>query len=77
MRLKEWFAWHFPEMTKIVNDNTIYAKLVNLFDAKRDSINDDLKEAISEITMDDEKAQEIIEAAKISMGMDMSESDAL
>lgn len=25
MRLKEWFAWHFPEMTKIVNDNTIYA----------------------------------------------------
>ena len=77
MRLKEWFAWHFPEMTRIVNDNTIYAKLVNLFDAKRDSINDDLKEAISEITMDDEKAQEIIEAAKISMGMDMSESDAL
>ena len=56
MRLKEWFAWHFPELTKIVNDNTIYAKLVNLFDAKRDTINDDLKEAISEITMDDEKA---------------------
>ena len=21
MRLKEWFAWHFPEMTKIVTDN--------------------------------------------------------
>ena len=25
MRLKEWFAWHFPELTKVVNDNTIYA----------------------------------------------------
>lgn len=30
MRLKEWFAWHFPEMTKIVNDNHIYAKIVAL-----------------------------------------------
>ena len=77
MRLKEWFAWHFPELTRIVNDNTIYAKLVLLFDGKRESINDELKEAISEVTMDDEKAQEIIEAAKISMGMDMNETDAL
>ena len=77
MRLKEWYAWHFPEMHKIVNDNTIYAKLVNLFDGKRDTINDELKEEIAAITMDEEKAQEIIEAAKISMGMDMTESDAL
>ena len=38
MRLKEWFAWHFPEMTKIVNDNQIYARLVNLFEAKRDNV---------------------------------------
>ena len=21
MRAKEWYGWHFPEMTKIVNDN--------------------------------------------------------
>lgn len=21
MRLKEWYAWHFPELTKVVNDN--------------------------------------------------------
>jgi len=31
MRLKEWYAWHFPELTKLVNDNQIYAKLVHLF----------------------------------------------
>jgi len=21
MRLKEWYSWHFPELTKVVNDN--------------------------------------------------------
>ena len=26
MRLREWYGWHFPEMTKIVNDNLMYAK---------------------------------------------------
>ena len=47
MRLKEWFAWHFPEMTKIVNDNTIYAQLVNLCDARRDNLTEDRKEEIA------------------------------
>jgi nucleolar protein 56 len=57
MRLKEWFAWHFPELTKIVNDNQIYARLVNLFDGKRDAVKDDLKEEITAILLDEEKAQ--------------------
>ena len=77
MRLKEWFAWHFPEMTKIVNDNQIYARLVYLFDGKRDPICDDLKEEITAILLDEEKAQQIIDAAKITMGMDMKDSDAI
>jgi len=46
MRLKEWFAWHFPELTKVVNDNAIYAQLVNLFDGKRDNCVEDIKEEI-------------------------------
>ena len=65
MRLKEWFAWHFPELTKIVNDNTIYAKLVYLLDANRENVTDEMKERIEEITKDEEKANQIIEAAKI------------
>lgn len=77
MRLKEWFAWHFPELTKIVNDNTIYAKLVYLFDANRENVTDEMKDRIEEITKDEEKANQIIEAAKISMGMDMNEGDQL
>lgn len=26
MRVREWYGWHFPEMTKIVSDNIAYAK---------------------------------------------------
>jgi len=77
MRLKEWFAWHFPELTKIVNDNGIYARMVNLCDARRDNLTEDLKDEIQAITLDEEKAQQIIDAVKISMGMDINDNDAL
>ena len=30
MRVKEWYGWHFPEMTKIITDNIAYAKVVLL-----------------------------------------------
>ncbi len=29
MRVREWYGWHFPEMTKIVPDNIQYAKTVH------------------------------------------------
>jgi nucleolar protein 56 len=67
MRLKEWFSWHFPELTKIVNDNNIFSKLVHFIE-KRENITDDMKEQLVDIVLDDEKAQQIIDAAKISMG---------
>jgi len=67
MRLKEWFGWHFPELTKIVNDNHIFSKLVNFIE-KRENINDEMKDDLTSIVLDDEKAQQIIDAAKISMG---------
>ena len=31
MRVREWYGWHFPEMTKIVADNIKYAKAVRRF----------------------------------------------
>jgi nucleolar protein 56 len=77
MRLKEWFAWHFPEMTKIVNDNQIYARLVLLFDAKRDACNDEALDEIKDIMLDEEKAQQVVDAAKISMGFEMRDEDSL
>ena len=55
MRLKEWFSWHFPELTRIVNDNIIFSKLVYMIE-KRENINDEMKEQINDIVLDDEKA---------------------
>ncbi len=28
MRLREWYGWHFPELSKVVTDNLIYTKTV-------------------------------------------------
>ena len=28
MRVREWYGWHFPEMTRVVGDNILYAKTV-------------------------------------------------
>ena len=30
MRVREWYGWHFPEMTRIVADNVLYARAVSL-----------------------------------------------
>jgi len=76
MRLKEWFSWHFPELNKIVSDNLIFSKLVHFIE-KRENINEDMKDGLAAIVLDEDKAQEIIEAAKISMGQEMSETDVL
>ena len=76
MRLKEWFSWHFPELRKIVSDNLIFSKLVHFIE-KRENINEDMKDGLAAIVLDEDKAQEIIEAAKISMGQEMSETDVL
>ena len=76
MRLKEWFSWTFPELTKIVNDNIIFTKLVHLIERK-ENVTDDVHAEIAAIVLDEEKATQIIEAAKTSMGQDMSETDVI
>ena len=30
MRLREWYSWHFPELSKIITDNSTYARAVSL-----------------------------------------------
>lgn len=30
MRIKEWFGWHYPELTKILSDNLAYVQVVKL-----------------------------------------------
>jgi nucleolar protein 56 len=76
MRLKEWFSWHFPELGRIVTDNAIFSKIVHRLE-NRDNATDEIKEELTDILHDEEKAQQIIDAAKISMGQDLNETDAI
>lgn len=76
MRLREWYSYHFPELVKIVNDNYLYARVAQVIKDRKDAINDgDLEEKLEEILQDSGKAQAIINAAKSSMGMDISAID--
>ena len=34
MRIKEWFGWHFPELFRIISDNTMFVKVVQLIEVK-------------------------------------------
>lgn len=85
MRLKEWFSWHFPEMGKIVNDNIIFTKLVHKIGKREniiaalesDSKTEALKEQLTDILLDEEKSQQILDAARISMGQAISEADTM
>lgn len=67
MRIKEWYSWHFPELARLVSDNRVYVRLVDLI-GNKNSVNDDLLPAIEEITTDGDLATQVLEAAKISMG---------
>ena len=70
----EWYGWHFPELVKIINDNYMYAKLAKAMKDKSTLTEESLEE-IEEIVSDPAKAKQILEAAKSSMGQDLSEVD--
>ncbi|ESR53317.1 Nop domain-containing protein [Citrus sinensis] len=74
MRVREWYSWHFPELVKIVNDNYLYARVVKLIEDKS-KLTDDMVPALTDILGDEDKAKEIVEAGKASMGQDLSAVD--
>uniref|UniRef100_A0A672LYF3 Nucleolar protein 56 n=1 Tax=Sinocyclocheilus grahami TaxID=75366 RepID=A0A672LYF3_SINGR len=76
MRVREWYGYHFPELIKIVNDNSMYCKLAKLI-GNRKELTEEMLQAIEEITMDSGKAQAILDASRSSMGMDISPIDLI
>jgi len=75
MRLREWYSWHFPELSKIVTDNMTYAKAVILIGMRTNVKNLSIEE-LSEV-MPEEIAQQVKEAAEISMGTEILEDDEM
>ncbi|KZS97735.1 Nop domain-containing protein [Sistotremastrum niveocremeum HHB9708] len=70
MRVKEWYGWHFPEMTKILIDNIAYAKVVRAMGFRTNAATTDLSSILPE-----ELEATIKVAADISMGTEISEAD--
>ena len=76
MRVREWYSWHFPELIKVVSDNYLFAKLVKVIKNKSRLSESDLP-SLEEITQDETKAKQILDAARSSMGTDISDIDLL
>ena len=76
MRVREWYSWHFPELNKIVSDAFIFARVVHYIGA-RNTLNEERLAGLTEITLDEDLTQAIMNACKSSMGMDVSEIDML
>merc|ERR1719162_1820793 len=74
MQCKEWYSWHFPELLKVVTDMFIYARCVSYIQHK-EHLNEAKLPGLTEITMDADQSAAILQAARASMGMDMSEVD--
>jgi len=70
MRIKEWYGWHFPEMSRIVGDNTMYAKVVKEMGMLKNSATCDLSDILP-----DEMEEQLKSAAQVSMGTEISEED--
>lgn len=70
MRLKEWYGWHFPELTKIVPDNLMYAKVIQKMHIRTNCKSMDFSDILAE-----EVETEMKDAAEISMGTEVSTED--
>lgn len=75
MRVREWYSWHFPELIRIVSENHQYAKVALFVGDKRRLSDKELPELAVVCNDDTDIARSIIDAAKMSMGQDISEAD--
>ncbi|XP_069061963.1 nucleolar protein 56 [Pleurodeles waltl] len=76
MRVREWYGYHFPELIKIVSDNYTYCRMAR-FIGNRKELSEEKLEGMEEIVMDSAKAQEVLDASRSSMGMDISPIDLI
>merc|ERR1711884_675566 len=92
MRVREWYGYHFPELVRIVNENYAYCKLIkligrreNLLQAMQEQEDNEDEDAeapelikkMEEILMDSTKSQSIQDAARKSVGMEISDIDLI
>ena len=88
MRVREWYSWHFPELKDIVKDNIMFARAAAVIQDKKSLIQkdsagessseaDDKMTKLTEVVGDKDVADQVLAAAKTSMGMDCSPPDMI
>jgi nucleolar protein 58 len=60
MRLREWYGWHFPELTKIIPEQLMYAKLIKKMGRRSQAQSLDFGEILPEEIETELKALSII-----------------
>jgi len=77
MRVREWYGYHFPELARLVPDNYLYAKTIQ-FIGPKESLNEEKIPDLATLLEDDTtRAQNVLDAARGSMGASLSEIDML
>ncbi|KAG1720943.1 hypothetical protein EDB19DRAFT_1898397 [Suillus lakei] len=77
MRIREWYGYHFPELVKLVPDNYQYARIAQFIGDKDTLAEEKLPELATLLEDDSTLAQNILDAARGSMGSSISEIDML
>ncbi|KAG4305637.1 hypothetical protein PORY_001193 [Pneumocystis oryctolagi] len=70
MRIKEWYGWHFPEMSRVVSDNIAYVKVIKAMGFRTMAETTDFSEILPEDIEVSLKA-----VAKVSMGTEITDDD--
>lgn len=76
MRVREWYSWHFPELIKVVTDNIQYARVIGLVKNKN-SLTEESIPMLMEVLVDEDLARDVLDAARSSMGTDISDIDLI
>ena len=71
MRCREWYGWHFPELSKILPDHMTYVKTILRVGMRSATNETDLSDLIE----DEETINKVKEYAEISMGTDIADED--
>lgn len=70
MRIKEWYGWHFPEMSRIISDNMAYVRAIKAMGFRTMADKTDFSEILPE---DIEMSLKAV--AKVSMGTEITNDD--
>ncbi|KAF9527508.1 hypothetical protein CPB83DRAFT_855897 [Crepidotus variabilis] len=77
MRIREWYGYHFPELIRLVTDNHQYARVAKFIGDKDTLDEEKLPELATMLEDDSTLAQNILDAARGSMGSALSDIDML